>query len=74
VGSTKNNFDDTLTVATTNAVVVRHYPDWINNPLSGGVGAPLITTYNVIEPNCANGPTRDDRQRTGYGLQAQQCQ
>ena len=54
-GKDENNADDNLTVATTNAVVVRTTQSDLNNPLSGGVGAPLTSTYTTLNLNCVNG-------------------
>ena len=54
-GKDENGFDDSLTVATTNAVVARTSQSDLNNPLSGGVGAPLSNIYTSLNLNCANG-------------------
>lgn len=54
-GTDDNRFDDSLTTATTNAVVVRTTQTDLNNPLAGGVGAPLTNQYISLNLNCANG-------------------
>ncbi|MDB5676891.1 MAG: TonB-dependent receptor [Sphingomonas bacterium] len=54
-GLDQNTQDSSLVVATTNAVVVRTTQSDLNNPLSGGLGAPLTSTYTSLNLNCANG-------------------
>ena len=55
-GIDNNSGDSDLTIATTNAVVVRVAQTDLNNPLAGGIGAPLGTQYVTLNTaNCANG-------------------
>jgi iron complex outermembrane receptor protein len=50
-----NTGDSSLTTATPNAVVTRVSQSDLNNPLSGKVGAPLTSSYQSLNLNCANG-------------------
>ncbi len=54
-GLDQNTADSTLTTATPNAVVTRVSQSDLNNPLAGGIGAPLTTSYQLLNPNCPNG-------------------
>ncbi len=55
-GIDNNSGDSDLTIATTNAVVVRAGQTDLNNPLSGSIGAPLGSQYVTLNlANCAAG-------------------
>ncbi|WP_425995746.1 TonB-dependent receptor plug domain-containing protein [Caulobacter sp. DWR1-3-2b1] len=54
-GLDQNTADSTLTTATPTAVVTRVNQSDLNNPLSGMIGAPLTTSYQALNLNCANG-------------------
>ena len=54
-GADLNTADSTLTTATPNAVVTRVSQTDLNNPLAGKVGAPLTSSYQSLNLNCANG-------------------
>ncbi|MDB5455135.1 MAG: TonB-dependent receptor [Caulobacter sp.] len=54
-GLDNNTADQALTTATPNAVVTRVSQSDLNNPLAGKVGAPLTTSYQSLNLNCANG-------------------
>jgi len=54
-GLDNNTADQSLTSPTPNAVVTRVTQSDLNNPLSGKVGAPLSSSYQSLNLNCANG-------------------
>lgn len=54
-GTDGNRADDSLTSPTTDAIVTRVSQSNLNNPLSGQAGAAPTTSYQLLNPNCANG-------------------
>jgi iron complex outermembrane receptor protein len=73
-GLDQNTADSTLTTATPSAVVTRVGQTDLNNPFAGMIGAPLTTSYQLLNPACPNGSytvTTGAAQGTGckYNLQ-----
>ncbi len=54
-GLDNNTADSSLTTQTPNAVVARVRQNDLNDPRSGGIGAPLSPIYQSLNLNCANG-------------------